>query len=59
MTVAEWVRQALREARKSDPRSDPGQKLAAVRSASLHSFPTGDIEEMLGDIETGYAAERR
>jgi hypothetical protein len=29
------------------------QKLAAIRSASAFSFPTGDIDSMLADIERG------
>jgi hypothetical protein len=54
MTVAEWVRQALRAARRSEPRSDAGKKLQAVRAAATHSFPTADIGEMLDQIEDGY-----
>jgi hypothetical protein len=54
MTVAEWVRQALRAARRSEPRNDAGKKLQAVRAAAAHSFPTADIGEMLDQIERGY-----
>jgi hypothetical protein len=54
MTVAEWVRQALRAARRSEPRSDAGKKLQAVRAAAEHDFPTADIGEMLQQIERGY-----
>jgi hypothetical protein len=54
MTVAEWVRQALRAARRSEPRSDTGKKLQAVRAAAEHGFPTADIGEMLQQIERGY-----
>lgn len=54
LTVAEWVRQALRAARLAQPSSDPQRKLSAVRAAVRHAFPTGDIDEMLTDIETGY-----
>lgn len=54
MTVAEWVRQTLRAARRAEPRGDPGRKLAAVRAAARNSFPAGPIEEMLADIERGY-----
>ncbi len=59
MTVAEWVRQALRAARRREPASDPKRKLAAVRAAARHSFPTADIEQMLAEIETGYLPTRR
>ena len=54
MTVAEWVRQALRAARRSEPRSDAGKKLQVVRAAAEHHFPTADIDEMLRQIESGY-----
>ena len=54
MTVAEWVRQALRAARKSEPTSDPGRKLEVVRAAARHAFPTADIETMLAEVSRGY-----
>lgn len=54
MTVAEWVRQALRAERRRQPVGDAGRKLAAVRSAARHAFPTGDIDQMLAEIERGY-----
>jgi predicted ATPase len=57
MTVAEWVRQALREAREREPRKDPRRKLEAIRAAAAHSFPTGDVEQMLAEIEQGYLEE--
>jgi hypothetical protein len=56
MTVAEWVRQALRLARRNEPRSDAGKKLQVVRAAAEHSFPTADIGKMLDQIEQGYLA---
>ena len=54
LTVSEWVRQALRRARRQHPSRDSARKLAAVRAASRHRFPTADIESMLGEIERGY-----
>ncbi len=54
MTVAEWVRQALRKARREEPTSDARRKLAAVREAVQASYPTADIEQMLAEIEGGY-----
>ncbi len=54
MTVAEWVRQALRAARRREPMSDARKKLEVIRSAAQHSFPTGDIARILGEIERGY-----
>jgi hypothetical protein len=54
VTVAEWVRQALRAARRRQPVVDPRRKLEAIRAAARHSFPVGDIEQMLAEIESGY-----
>jgi len=54
MTVAEWVRQALRRARRDEPATDPKKKLAAVREAARGEYPTADIEQMLAEIESGY-----
>ena len=54
MTLSEWVRGALREARRSEPRGDLEGKLRAVRHAARHGFPTADIDAMLGEIEHGY-----
>ncbi|MBI1737316.1 MAG: hypothetical protein HYR51_19260 [Candidatus Rokubacteria bacterium] len=56
MTVAEWVRRALRGARRQVPRADAKRKLEAVRAAIRHEFPSGDIGEMLRDIERGYTS---
>ena len=55
MTVAEWVRQALRRARQEEPAGDPRRKLALVREASRHGYPTADLPHMLEEIERGYA----
>ena len=54
MSIAEWVRQALELARRREPSSESGKKLDAVRAAARHSFPAGDIEDMLAEIEKGY-----
>jgi hypothetical protein len=54
MTISEWVRRSLREARREEPRYDADRKLAAVREAVEHAYPTADIDEMLGAIERGY-----
>jgi hypothetical protein len=53
MTVAAWVRRVLRAAKVEEPVADPERKLRALRLATSHSFPTADIEEMLGQIEKG------
>lgn len=54
MSVAEWVRQTLRAARRIEPRGDTGKKLAVVRAAARGAFPTAPIEQMLAEIEKGY-----
>jgi hypothetical protein len=54
MTVAEWVRQALRRARREEPDGDPRRKLTAVRAAARHAYPTADVPQMLAEIERGY-----
>lgn len=54
MTTAEWVRQALRAARRSAPGADVKKRLEVVRAAARHSFPTADIDQMLAEIERGY-----
>ena len=56
LTVGEWVRRTLREARAKRPVHDAETKLMAVRSGAKHAFPGADIERMLGEIERGYQA---
>jgi hypothetical protein len=54
LTLAEWVRQALRRAERATSTGDPDRKLGAIRLAVTHSFPAPDIEQMLAEIERGY-----
>ena len=54
LTVGEWVRRALLEARPNRPVIEPETKLKAVRRAATYSFPTAEIGQMLGEIERGY-----
>ena len=54
LTVGEWVRRTLREARSSRPESAPETKLQSIRRAVKYSFPTADIDQMLREIERGY-----
>jgi hypothetical protein len=54
LTLAEWVRQALRSAYGSQPGGDRDRKLAAVRAAARHRYPTADMDEMLDQIARGY-----
>ncbi len=55
MTVAEWVRQALRQARRKTPSGTTGKKLDVLRTASRYAYPTADIATMLQEIEGGYS----
>jgi len=57
MTLAEWVRQALRAAVREEPEGDPGKRLAMVREAATHAYPSGDVGQMLEEIEAGYASD--
>lgn len=57
MTVAEWVRQALRAARRQERPHDQQSKLGVLQKAMSYEFPSGDIEEMLSDIEQGYKTD--
>jgi len=54
MTVAEWVRQALRAARQDAPASDPRRKLSVVREAAQGAYPVSSLPSMLTEIESGY-----
>jgi hypothetical protein len=52
--VSEWVRRALREARRREPKGDIDRKLQAIRKAMQYNGPTADIDQMLAEIEQGY-----
>ena len=54
ISTAEWVREALRAARRLAPEGDPEKKLAAVRASARHELPTADIGQMLAEIGRGY-----
>lgn len=54
MTVAEWVRQALRAARRDEPAGNTRKKLMAVRMAVRGSYPTDRIQQMLNEIDRGH-----
>lgn len=53
-TTAAWVREALRVARDTTSYPETGRKLRAVREAATLAYPTGEIEEMLDEVERGY-----
>lgn len=56
MSIAEWVRQALDLARRREPASNTGKKLDVIRAAVRYAYPTGDIDTILREIESGYGS---
>lgn len=54
LTVGEWVRRVLQEARAGRPEIEPETKLRAVRQAANYAFPTAEMDQMLSEIERGY-----
>ncbi len=56
MSIAEWVRQALELARRSEPGGTAAKKLGVIRAAARLDYPTSDIDRMLAEIETGYGS---
>jgi len=54
LTVGEWVRRVLREARSTRSVIEPETKLKSIRQAAKYAFPTADVEQMIGEIEQGY-----
>ncbi len=59
MSIAEWVRQALSLARRSEPLGSVGKKLEIIRTAARHQYPVADIDSMLAEIEAGYISGAR
>jgi hypothetical protein len=55
VTVAEWVRQALRRARAVEPRQVAEQKLRVVRESARYGYPTGEIDDLLEQTARGRA----
>jgi hypothetical protein len=56
MSIAEWVRQALVQACRSEPSREVASKLDVIRAAANMDFPTADIDRMLEEIERGYGS---
>lgn len=56
-TVSEYVRRTLREARRAEPSRETAKKLAIVREAAGHAYPTADPEVMEEEIARGYRDE--
>ncbi len=56
MSIAEWVRQALFQAHRSEPTREVATPLDVIRAAARMDFPTADIDRMLEEIERGYGS---
>jgi hypothetical protein len=56
MSIAEWVRQALVQARRSEPSREVASRLEVIRAAARMEFPVADMERMLEEIERGYGS---
>ncbi len=54
LSVGEWVRRAIHSTMGRVPSRSPEEKLSAINSASLHSFPAADVDQMNREIEEGY-----
>lgn len=53
LTLSEWARQALERARRDQEGPTPEQKRNALDRALQCGHPTGDLDEVLADIERG------
>ncbi len=54
VTLSQWVRSAIRTARLTESTDGPSRRLAVIAHVSEHRFPTGNIAELLAQIESGY-----
>jgi hypothetical protein len=52
-SLSEWARLAMRDVQKRQAMKTSEQKLRALERALTHSHPTGDVEQMLAEIESG------
>lgn len=56
--VARIVRESVRQYILGEPhKRDPGSRIAAILRYSRHNGPTGDIEDILAQIEAGRNAQ--
>ena len=57
ITLSEWVRRTLRMAQRDQSAGSADRKLAVITAAARHRFPAPDIDQMLAEIEHGYAGD--
>jgi hypothetical protein len=53
LTLSEWARRALERARREQEAPTAEQKRKALDRALICEHPTGDIDELLTEIERG------
>lgn len=53
LTLSAWARHSLRRARDAGSGPTPESRLRALDQALACGHPTGDVDTMLADIETG------
>ena len=57
MSIAEWVRRSLTNARRHESAGDVDKKIAAIRTAAAQNAGTAvEIDTMLAEIEQGYTS---
>ena len=54
LSLGEWVRLALRDVANRLSTKSPQSKLKNIRKSAKQSYPSGDIDEILSQIESGY-----
>lgn len=54
LSLGEWVRQTLRRFALSASAKGPQAKINSIRRASQLHYPSGEMEQILADIEKGY-----
>lgn len=54
LSLGEWVRQALRFQAAAVSFKSATVKIKNIRKACRYSFPTGEIDQLLSEIEKGY-----
>lgn len=57
LTLSDWVRRSLADTCAREATADPSVKLAVVRAAVEHNFPTADIDRMIREIKQGYRSD--
>lgn len=54
VSLGEWVRHALRQTSAKFSTTDADEKIRKIRKLSQNNFPSGNIDQILDEIEKGY-----